>query len=649
MEKQSYNPKFRALVERVQPQLDAFEHENRFLGGFIKEVFNNRRQSYRMGYAGAEALVKLLKATGVDAIIRRAEDVDLRPDAFWILMEAAAKATGGKEAITGILCLYHHFYRKKLLKETFKNAEKSPMPFIHTRSFVTLMLKEYTCLDDLFYIGYSKNRNKAPIVLPWANKDLRGMVVEAFLRWPNMYDRSSATLRLLYESEEWFEDKGKDIHSYKDLTAEVLSTAIGHIMSLPKGKWRTVSMQFLFWVFSVQITKHPEHRFFEGSHLWTPGLVINRFIPKHLADGYRFALFGQTDEVKQDKGVLMIVKNGDLFSANGMKNEVYRIDFSDVTVPLYWKALANYAVRLSVFRAHGAKRFVKWLIQYKKRRGLPYERVTADEMNAYRAHISRLSIQGTARNHQIQEARQFLTWASDAGHIAVDEFAMNDFLYFDYHYVPQPEPLNKKTIRKLIEACDQMAQEFDVRFALVLRIIRILLSCEIRVGALVRMTMDDLRFNEDGTVDYLNRIKSKGVNKFPLHLTKVTANLIRECIQLTESVRDACPAGLHDGCVFIYKNGPSSSLPFGVFNRTRINQDFKRASQKAGLKRTVTSGQLRDTYMTAAERFARKHGYNALQQSVLTKHANKLSTRSYVKIPVSDLLIAAKDVKLGNL
>ena len=646
----SYNPKFRALVERVQPKIDAFERENPFLGGFLREHFNNRGTSKRMGYNGAEALIALLKDTGVAGLLRSPEDVDRRPDVFWKLADAA-KATGNNYAINGLLCLYYHFRRAGFFKSNFKKAEKSPARFLSISRFWSLMKGKYTCSDDLFFIGYSKNRHKAPMIIHWTNRDLLAMVVDAFTRWPNTYDRSSKTLALLYESEDWFEDKGKTIHSYKDFTEDVLTTCIGHIMSIPKGQWRTVSMQFLFWLFSVQITDHPEHRFFERSHLWTPGIVIDRRIPVHLAAGYRFAIYGQTDEVTQDRGILLILKDGDLMSANGLKNEVYTIDLSGITVPLYWKALANYAVRTTVNRVSGAKSFVSWLINYKKLTGAPYGTVSAEELERFRAFVSHLSVNGSARNQRINEARKFLTWASAAGYLVVQEFAMRDFIYFEYHYVPRPNPLDRDTIRRLIVATEWLALNFDPRFALLSRIIRIIYTCEIRIGNLVSMCISNLRFNEDGTATYMSRIKSKGVDKHPVTYTKATAVLFRECIDLTEDVRRDCPAGIHDGCIFIYRNGPESRMPFGVYTPTRVSQDLKIASRKAGLDANVTTGQLRDTYMTATERYARKNGLNDLQQSILTRHANRLSTRSYVRYDIGDMLMEVdeKKARIGKL
>ncbi len=644
----SYNPKVQALVARVYPKIEAFEKERPFLGRFIKDIFNNRKISFRMGYSGAEALVKLLRETAMDAVLQSPGDVDTHPEAFWTLADAA-KASGGNAAITGLLCLYYHFRRKGYLKDTFQGAKKSPMPYIHTRSFATLMAKEYTCSDDLYYIGYSKNRHKAPIVLPWANKDLRKMVVDAFLRWPNRYDRPSETLRLLYESEAWFADKGKDIHTYMDLTESVLSTCIGSVMLLPKGKWRTLSMQFLFWIFTVQILDHPEHCFFSGSHLWTPGIVINRRIPIHLAAGYQFAMYGQTDEVRQDKGILLIIKDGDLLSANGMKNEVYTIDLSDVTVPLYWRILANYAKGTTVMRVGGAKRFLLWLMADKKRSGLAYAHVSKDELVRYRSHVSKMSLAGVARNTCINETRKILRWASAAGYLTIEEFALKDFVYFDYRNNPKPAPFVKEEILRLISASNDLGETIDVRFKLVSCVIRILTVSEIRIGALVRMTLNDLVSNEKGEFTYWNRIKKKGVDKHPIRCTKMTSDIIREAIALTEEIRRDCPSGMHDGCVFIYRNGPSSSVPFGVFSTNRINQDLQRVAEKAGLEDRVTTGRLRDTYMSAAERFARNHGFNDLQRAILTKHANKLSTRSYVRLHLSDVLRAVQGVKIGNL
>lgn len=644
----SGNPLFNAMIGRVRPQLEAFAQENPFLGGVIMEVFNDRQHTFKMGYETASALVKLLSITGVASILTSPEAVDELPDVFWTLLDEA-KHQESERMIKGVLCLYHAFHWKHFFGQRFESHPKSPSPFIHHLGFRELVLKEYTTSADLFFIGYSKNRHKRPMVIHYRNSDLRDMVVESFIHWPNQSDLASSSLTLLHEAEDWFEEKEKDVHSFEDLREDVLSTGVNHILRTEPGPWRILRMQFLFWIFSYQIRTHPQHRFFEGSHIWSPGIVINKVIPVHIARGFRFALYGQTDEVKQDRGILLIVKDGDRLSSSGRKEQIYQIDLSNVTVPLYWRILGNYAVHHSESRATAAKGFFLWLMKKKEREKAPYDRITSDDLYQYRVHVSHRVLNGTARNKRINDARKVLRWAEDHGYIMTDYNAYEHFVYFDYHYTPQPTPVPLDDIRRALDAADRLTETLDERFALMRIIIRILLTCELRVGAVCRMRIEDLLARPDGSMVYVNRIKKHGAVKHKIILSKGTACLIREALEITAPVREECPTGMLDGVVFIYRNPSCASLPYGGYTTTKVGNDLKYISEEAGLKEKLTCGRLRDTYMTAVERYARQNGLTDLQQMVLTKHAVKFSTRSYTRLNLSDMLIRCDNITLGTI
>lgn len=62
-----------------------------------------------------------------------------------------------------------------------------------------------------------------------------------------------------------------------------------------------------------------------------------------------------------------------------------------------------------------------------------------------------------------------------------------------------------------------------------------------------------------------------------------------------------------------------------------------------------TSGNVRDTYMSAVARFGHKHGLTELQKAILTKHATKVSTRHYIDINLDEFLKAADGLVLGKI
>lgn len=644
----SGNKNIRALIQRFRPGIDAFARDYPFLGGFILEVFNDRGHNFKMGYETADALISLLRITGAASVLSSPEAIDGNPEVFWTLLDEA-KHQDSERMMKGVLCLYHAFYWKHYLGERFESHPKSPAPFIHHLGFQELVLKEYITSADLFFIGYSKNCNRRPIVIHYRNNDLRDMVVEAFINWPNKSDLASSSLKLLHEAEGWFEEKARNVHSFEDLREDVLSTGVEHILRTEPGPWRILRMQFLFWIFSYQIRTHPQHRFFEGSHIWSPGIVINKVIPVHIAKGFHFAVYGQTDEVKQDRGILLIVKDGDLLSSSGRKEQIYQIDLSKVTVPLYWRILGNYAVHHSETRASAAKGFFLWIMEKKEKEKTPYDRITSDDLYQYRVHVSHLVSNGTARNKYINDAKKVLRWAEDHGYITTDYNAYEHFVYFDYHYTPQPSPVSLDDIRRALDAADRLTETFDERFALMRIIIRILLTCELRVGSLCRMRIDDLIVRPDGSMVYVNRIKKHGAAKHDIILSKGTADLIREALEITAPVRKECPAGMLDGVVFIYRNPSCAPLPYGGYTTTRVSNDLKSISKEAGLKERLSSGRLRDTYMTAVERYARQNGLTDLQQMVLTKHAAKFSTRSYTRLNLSDMLTRCDNITLGTI
>ena len=78
------------------------------------------------------------------------------------------------------------------------------------------------------------------------------------------------------------------------------------------------------------------------------------------------------------------------------------------------------------------------------------------------------------------------------------------------------------------------------------------------------------------------------------------------------------------------------------------NEYLAKACKLVGLTK-FTTGNVRDTYMTAVRRHARANGLTDLQESILTHHRNKVSTNSYVDIELDFFLEKGNAVNIGRL
>lgn len=638
--KQSSNPKIVAMQQRVLGKIAKLKKVNPFLASFLVEIGRDRSLSFRIGYLGIEAFIRTVFEAGLASKMISPEAIDLHPEWFWDLHDQGHKAEDKIDrdrrtvAIDGV---YYHLRRRGLIGPQFSQDIRSPYQFLGTKAFQDLLKNDYEHREDVFIVTYARDCHAKMMIVPCSNPVMRDMIITAFRRWPNVWDRSESALRYLLEAEGWFEGTTDGVRSYLDLNAKMLVTAKEHILKRYQNyEERKAALKFLFQIFKVQIEDHPKHRFFADSLFWTNTLVCDNRVPIHLAKRYDIGIYGQIDSIKtQSSGVLLVYKHADLMRSNASRNELYTIDLASIKFKPFWNILAQFALHNSISRIHIPRKFLEWL-QKRKLNEENKTHLTKRDMDDYRIHIARVNRDGNARNQKINELTKFITNCVQCGTLTMDDDALEQFHYFPYEYIPKPRPLKKDEIAKVHQSLSQLAIETDSRFRLVDILFSILLLTNIRPGQLCQLTVDGIERNEDGSMTFFSRVKNRGVDKVITNISKYISPLIDEAIELTAKVRETCPVEMENH-VFIYENPASASVRFNVYTVTRLNSDLRVAGNRVGVV-NMNSGRIRDTYMSFVIKYAAKNGLTDFERCCLTGHAVPNTAKSYSIPDIIDIL-----------
>ena len=637
---QSKNPKIIAMQRRVLALLQDFEHENPFIAGVLRDFAWDRNVSHRIGYLGAEALVNVIRKAGLAQAMSSATEIDTHPDWFWDLADTAAAIKDRKtraRSLVAVAGFYYHLRRLRLIGEYFSKDLRSPYQFLGMEDFRQLLVKDYTHRDAVTVVTYAHDRHPHIMVIPCRNPVIREMIIDAFRRWPNVWDRRCSALRWPMEAEGWFEGTTDDVRTYLDLNATMLVTAKEHIMrTYTDIKDRRNAMRFLFHVFTIQIEDHPKHRFFTDSRLWTNTLVCDKRVPIHLANGYDIALYGQTDVFRgKTGGILLIHKNADMESSTSMNTEVYTVNLTDVKPGPLLDALTDFILHNNVCRKHIPHKFIVWL-QERKRNCSTCTHLSKADMDAYRVEISRRDQEGHARNQTVNELNKFIDYCVAKHFLTIDADARELFVYFQSTYEPKPRPLTEKDIIKLHETLKKLAMERDPRFELVDIMLSILYLSDIRSGELCKTRLDRMIRLPDGSTALTSRRKNRGTDQKTHIVSRYISPLLDKALEATADVREACPVEL-DQQLFIYANPASASKRFNVYTTNKLNNDLALAGELAGIGR-LASGRIRDTYMSSVIKFAAGNGLTDLERNCLTGHAVPHTVKAYSIPDIKDIL-----------
>ena len=639
-----------ALVKDANAIIDRIEGTNPFLAQFLRVIAVDRHNMYHPGYYGVIAIIEVFEKTGLIRELTSPQAFDERPDDFWRLMDEAKREdclAAIPRAVLAILKLYASLDRQGFLDESFGNSPKSPKDVLRLSSFRNFLLHKFVRSEYTFKLSYSIINHPRFLTIKYNNPDLAAMVTDAFSRCLNKCNRRSNSLDVLYEIEKWFGKHAASIHDYRDLNEQKLVTAIESIRHMYEGKLRINRMQFLFHLYSVQMLQHPEHHFFEHSHLWSPNIILDRRIPVHIAKGYSFAVFGQTNRINQTEGILMVVRDAQLMSTNGRNNSVFSFDLSSITIPEYWRAASHYVIQVSFGKISYVKDFLIWLQNGRAENKKDLTTIDSHDLYFYRCKISEQYTSGKQRNQIISELKRFLRWAGDEGYFSIMPDALDELKKFECIYIVDPKPIGKKDLELLLNGLHEKGKE-NLRFLLSEALCRLLLYKDIRPGQLCKMTVSELIEGSDGNFFNVSKSKNGGYSPELREFEKRYSDILRQVMKLTAPIREKCPRGSYDKYIFIYPEPSCSHIPFGIMSAAMLERDMDVVCSELGLP-NYRPGNIRDTYMTAVTSFSRKHNLTELQKSILTRHANKISTKSYVSENLEEILMYGENINLGNV
>lgn len=616
------------------------ETELPFLYSFAKDHSDPMMRN-RLGKKRTSFLYRMLRSTPGINMNTKPSTLGSSPVWFWDLLDAAYQLDPEERdyAIDTVIYLFRLILREKRILNKEWNSIHSPAHFLYTEQFIRFLHRGYKRRESVFFLRHGQMTHYAEFyILDYKNTFIREMFVNSILEWKYAWNkRTPSRLGVLPEAEGWFEGTTDGVRSWEDFNVQMLDTAKRHICSQHSEEWKLVCLKFLFYFYSRLILEHPDHDFFKGSLVYCPEMVLDKRTPKHLADGFEFAIYGQLDPFLQGRGVLLVIRDAHLHSASYRKTEIKQYDLSKITNKDYWNAIANFYLHNGRDEVIEARAFLIWLAKYKADTGNDPFRLTADDMEAYRILISKKLDKSGSRNACIRGITKFVRWLKDNPFIKVDESALEWFSYFMNKQNINPQPLEKEDIQKLCNALTELGQDTP-RYLLEELIVRILLLCDIRIGSLVSLLLEDVIFLEDGSCKCHILSKTSTPDRQTFFLPPEGAELMRQAITLTEDVRQRCPPYSVKEHLFIYEgvNG-RSAFPFNAMNFARFGLDLKTAAKKAGIA-PVSPGRLRDTYMTAANLYMIENNIPDYKKPVFTNHKNKKSILNYAIFDIGDIL-----------
>lgn len=653
--KNTTNPKYIRMQMDYAERIVEFGARNPYLLSLIIRArdtvpIGNRR----FGYQEAFVMMDMLDETGY--VERLVSDNDLQdPKVFWTIMDYAKKKqnkTNDSRYIRALVFFYESLDKKGTLGDRFKNAEKSPYPFLRRNSFLKKMCSEYTHSEDVYIIRYRIDGLPALLILPYQNRAIREMVIQSYIRDQTVYTNDQQDLKSLCSMEDVFGPYSKSIRGPLDLNAEILSYAIDYIMRkyVDNERLRTKNMVHIWNIYRYAIMTYPDRPFFADSHLWNSVLILNHRVPHQLAQGYVPAIIEAYGSIPAHKKVLYVYTNGEYYGANGVSYGMFAVDFSSIHNDLYRWLAVNYIAKTDQRRHPIVSSFLSWLEDVKGQKGYRYatiDRIYANEMCSYRHVIATKVTAGGSRNQYIGTIVQFLNWAAGTKQIHLEKGIFKYFSTFKFRHKPKPRSLTTCK-RKAIETALAELGKNEPRYLITLVMFKILLRSDIRCGQLCSLDLERMKWNEDGSSVYVSRVKNRGDNMVPTRFSKVVSSLLKDAAELTDDIREQCPIEGPKTCLFLYRGTAKNSDEISVMDVQRFNLDIGKACDMANVPK-ITSGNVRDTRQTAVAKFAHKHNLSDAQICTLSRHAKRTTLNGYIDLHIDDLLRAAENINLGKL
>lgn len=579
---------------------------------------------------------------------------DLGEDAerFWDLMDITKKEDlpeARSYVVDSIIYLYEHLQRKRKISPSFKEGRRSPFYIMASEPMKAHLRFCYNGREEIFVLRHGKMQSNSYLfILRYKNRFLLDNLIRVSIDWPRAWrKRNPCPLNVLKEAEEWFEGTTDNVTTWEQFDATMLDTARRHIVARHKGEWGHICMKFLFYFYYRLIIEHPEHDFFADSYFYSAEVVTDKRVPTHLAEGFELALYGQQAPFFQGKGALFIIHDAHMHSSSYRKTEIIRYDLSEITIPQYWNALANFLIKHERENVITARAFIKWLMKYKKERGEDPLFISPETMEDYRYYLSEHLTHGGSRNAYVRGVLFFVKWLQDTSFVNVYPGAIDEFNYFFIETRSVPSPLTKEEVKNLRRTLLRMGKQ-NPRFLLTEIAMRLLLMTDIRAGSLLTLQINDVIFDADGGCSMKILTKASNPDKQTFHFGKEQADAFKEAIRLTGDLRTRCPFCTIKEHIFIHEGVNTSSLPFAVMTLQRFTLDLKQAAEACGIKH-FASGTLRDTYMSAVNLFMAENNIPDYKKPALTHHACKRSILNYAIFSIQDIFERSPQYTVGKI
>lgn len=579
-------------------------------------------------------------------------DLGRDPERFWDLIDAATaqqEDTAPYDRET-VIILYTHLEASNKLMPSFLEGKRSPRFVIGNQEFRRYLVLSYKGREHIFILRHGQMKHASTFLfLNYRNSYLRECLTDCIVHWPEAWiNRRPSRLDVLHDAEKWFEGTTDNVTSWEQFNATMLDTARRHIINhYHEMDWRRVCMKFLFFFYSTLILEHKEHDFFAGSYIYNTVMVLNNNTPGHLASGFEFAVYGQKDIFRQGRGVLFVIEDADLHSSSYRKTEIKRYDLSNITIPEYWDVMANYIIHNKRNNVIYARAFLVWLINRKRELGENPRIITLEDIEEYRVFIAGKTNNGGTRNAYVMAFNHFIQWLDNSKEIAVADDAKDPMSYFFINAKTNPNPVSKNKLSLLQHALVELGEK-NPRYLLDSIIVDISLLHDVRIGGLVTVSVDDITYFDDGMSRANILSKSTNPSKTIHYFSKHITDLLRKAEELTKDIREECPACTIRQQLFIYRCEKKSGLPFNAMNITRLNLDLAFACKKAGLD-VITSGHLRDTFMTMLNLYMIEKGIPDYMKPSYTHHTSRRSILNYAIIDIKDILERVPELTIGKI
>lgn len=631
--------------------------DNEFLARMVSSVLaagNYRRFFFKNSQA--RAAVRILRRCGAVEDIRSVKDIQARPGLFWDMVEAARAenpSPGLTSELRAVCCIFRKLIHTFNFGAAYCHHEKSIVDAVIRGKILDVVTDPRTNRDTYFAVTWrGPEAVRYPVVMAYESRYLRSRVLKT-VDGRNIYAYMNSAERLssIVASFERFFPNSASITTHHDFTPERLERAVCAVNSLvDERRERRCCMQLVFFLWLDLMEDFPAHDFFKGSRVFIADAVINSSTPLLLADGYIPVVAGRAADVEAYERVLFLVNHNMLRTANGQYYAQYTADFSRIKDPVWRKAVVAFAYE-SVSCGDRTRYDIvqRTIVPWLDGRGdvaEPYH-VHQCDVRALKEKVLATDILTRTKAANFRATCSFLQWAADMGYITVDPDAFSGVRPIKAPYNPNPKTVPAEDIRKVVAALRDMGEE-DPRYALAACVVNIQLRSEVRPGQILAMMLPMLRFEADGTCVSHQIAKNSGKDRRPNYFSASATEFIRDAIEISRSLRRKCPSGHTRNCIFIYASRQHSRWKYLKMSTTNYNKTIADACEWAGVQK-FTSGNIRDTFITAAKRLAKKMGLTKQAACSLVGHSNAMSANAYYEIDMRDILDAAKDVSLGGV